>query len=242
MRAPLVSVLISVSAFGQTAPRLSFEIASVKPSGPDDQLMYRLQAGGRYLATGLTLRLLIANAYDVPLHRIAGGPSWRDSDKFNIEAKTGVQLAPWPDSQAQLNQMLLSLLEERFKLTVHRETRQETIYEMVIAKGGPKLKAAAAGESPAFGVEPGRTYSRAVPLEYLAGRLSGTLGRTVIDRTGLSGKFDYSITYAPDDAPADDDRPSLITAIEQQLGLKLESAKGPVEFLVIDRAEKPEEN
>jgi uncharacterized protein (TIGR03435 family) len=229
-------------AFAQTAPRLSFEVASVKPSGPNDQLMYRLQPGGRYIANANTLKNLVANAYGVPLYRITGGPGWGDSDRFNIEAKVGIQLKPWPDSNTQLSQMVQSLVEERFKVTVHRETRQETIYELVVAKGGSKLKAAGESESPGFGVEPGRVHSMAVPLEYLAGNLSQVLERSVVDKTGLSGKFDYTLTYAPDTATPGDDGPSLFTALEQQLGLKLESTKGPVEFLVIDHAEKPDAN
>lgn len=228
-------------AFAQ-APRLAFEVASVKPSGPNDQLMYRLLPGGRYIATGLTLRMLVGNAYPVPLYRITGGPGWADSDKFNLEAKVGIQLKPWPDSNAQLGEMQQSLLEERFKLAFHRETRQETIYQLVISKGGSKLRPAAEGESPGFGMEPGRIRSMAVPLEYLAGSLSSVLGRTVVDKTGLSGKFSYTVSYAPDGAEQNDDRPSLFTAIEQQLGLRLESSKGPVEFLVIDHAEKPDAN
>jgi len=229
-------------AFAQTVPRLAFEVASVKPSGPNDQFMYRLQPGGRYIATAQTLKNLLANAWSVPLYRVADVPGWGDSDKFNIEAKVGIPLKPWPDSNEQLNEMLRSLLEERFKLAVHWETRQETIYSLVTAKGGFKLKPAGDGESPGFGMEPGRIHSMAVPLSYLAGDLTTVLNRTVLDKTGLAGKFDYTLSYAPDGATPDDDRPSLYTALEQQLGLRLESAKGPLEFLVIDHAEKPGAN
>lgn len=229
-------------AFAQQPQRLAFEVASVKPSGANDQLMFRLQPGGRYIATALTLKMLVANAYGVPLYRVTGGPGWDDSDKFNIEAKVGIPLKPWPDSNAQLNEMQQSLLEERFKLAFHRETREETIYNLVIAKGGSKLKAAKEGERPGFEMWGGTIHSMAVPLEYLAGNLSRVLGRTVVDKTGLTGKFSYMVNYAPDNATPDDDRPSLFTAIEQQLGLRLESSKGPVEFLVIDHAEKPDAN
>jgi uncharacterized protein (TIGR03435 family) len=229
-------------AFAQPAPRLAFEVASVKPSGPNDQFLYRLLPGGRYIANGQTLRLLVANAYAVPLYRVADLPGWGDADKFNIEAKVGIPLKPWPDSNEQLNEMLRSLLQERFKLAVHWETRQETIYNLVTAKGGFKLKPAAEGASAGFEMDSGRIHSMAVPLSYLAGSLSTVLNRTVLDKTGLAGKFDYTVFYAPDGAPADDDRPSLYTALEQQLGLRLESAKGPVEFLVIDHAEKPDAN
>jgi bla regulator protein blaR1 len=229
-------------AFAQAAPRLSFEVASVKPSGPNDPFMYRLQPGGRYIATAQTLKYLVANAYEVPLYRIAAVPGWSDSEKFNIEAKVGIPIKPWPDSNEQINEMLRSLLEERFKLAVHWETRQETVYNLVIAKGGSKLKTAADGESPGFEMEQGRIHSMAVPSSYLAGSLSTVLGRTVLDKTGLPGKFDYTLLYAPDGATPDDDRPSLYTALEQQLGLRLESSKGPVEFLMIDHVERPDAN
>ena len=232
-----------MDSFAQAAPRLSFEVASVKPSGPDDHLMFRLQPGGRYIATGLTLKTLIANAYDVPEFRVSGGPGWRDSDKFNIEAKVGIALPPWPDSNKQLDLMLQSLLEDRFKLAFHRETREQQIYELVSAKGGAKLTLAKADESPGFEMLPGRIHSMAVPLEYLAGSLSYAMGRTVIDKTGLTGKYSYTVAYTPDDAPpADTNGPSLFTALQEQLGLKLEPSKGPVEMLVIDHAEKPDAN
>jgi len=230
-------------AFAQPTPRPSFEVASVKPSGPNDQLMYRLQPGGRYIATGLTLKVLIANAYGVPEFRISGGPGWRDSDKYNIEAKVGIPLPPWPDSNKQLSLMFQSLLEDRFKLALHRDTGEETVYELVVAKGGAKLTTAKADESPGFDMGPGRIRSMAVPLEYLATNLAYVLGRTVIDKTGLAGKHSYTVTYTPDDAPpADANSPSIFTALQEQLGLKLESAKGPVELLVIDHAEKPDAN
>jgi uncharacterized protein (TIGR03435 family) len=229
-------------AFAQ-APWLSFEVASVKPSGPNDHLMFRLQPGGRYIATGLTLKTLISNAYGVPEFRISGGPGWRDSDKFNIEAKVGIALPPWPDSNKQLSLMLQSLLAERFKLALHRETREEPVYELVAAKGGAKLKTAKADESAGFEMDTGRIHSMAVPLEYLATNLAYLLGRTVIDKSGLAGKYSFTVRYTPDDAPpADTNGPSLFTALQDQLGLKLESSKGPVELLVIDHVEKPDAN
>jgi uncharacterized protein (TIGR03435 family) len=225
------------------APRPSFDVASVKPSGPDDSLMYRLQPGGRYLATGLTLKMLIANAYSVPNFVISGGPGWRDSDKYNIEAKVGGPLPPWPDSNKELALMLQSLLEDRFKLAVHRETREETVYQLEVAKGGAKLRMANADEHPGFGMEPGRINSMAVPLQYLAGNLASVLGRPVIDKTGLDGKYSYTLTYTPDNAaPADATGPSIFSALQEQLGLKLESTKGSVEVLVIDHVEKPSAN
>lgn len=125
---------------------------------------------------------------------------------------------------------------------VHPEVRQETVYDLVIAKGGSKLKLASDGENPAFGMEPGRIRFAAVPLELFAANLSNVLGRKVTDKTGLAGKFTATVLYAPDDAGPGDNRPSIFTALEQELGLRVDSAKGPVEFIVIDRAEKPGSN
>lgn len=230
-------------AFAQQTARPSFEVASVKPSGPDEQLIFRLQPGGRYIARNVTLKMLVANAYMVPELQVAGGPAWRESEHFNIEAKVGAELPPWPDSNRELSLRLQSLLEDRFKLSLHRETREEPVYDLMVAKGGAKLKIAGADETGGYDMVRGRFRSFAVPLEYLAGSLANVLGRRVNDRTGLAGKYDYTLTFTPDDeATPDVNGPSIFTALQEQLGLKLESAKEPVEVLVIDHVEKPDAN
>jgi len=230
-------------AFSQSVPRPSFEVAVVKPTSPDERLMYRLLPGGRYLATGLSLKALIANAYSVPEFLVSGGPAWRDSDKFNIEGKAADPLPPWPDSQKELSLMLQSLLEDRFRLASHRETRDEPVYELVVDRGGSKLITAKANESAGFEMSPGRIHGMAVPLAYLAVNLGYLVGRQVIDKTGIAGKYSYTVTYTPDDvSPSDAAGPSVFTAIREQLGIRLVSAKAPVELLVIDRAEKPSAN
>ncbi len=241
--------------FAQPAPRPAFEVASVKPGDPNSSRFgYRLLPGGRvYVATNVTLKDLISNAYGVADPRMSGGPGWLSTDRFTVEAKAAAPLPPWPDSNKQLSLMLQSLLEGRFKLLVHWKTRKAPVYELVVAREGPRVKTANADERPAFEVTRGRIWSRAVPLEYLAGNLAYLLGRPVIDKTGLSAKYDYTVNYTPDPgqatvgapAPSDGpppDGPSIFTALREQLGLRLESTKGPVQVLVIDRAEKPEAN
>ncbi|HWF11485.1 MAG TPA: TIGR03435 family protein [Bryobacteraceae bacterium] len=225
-------------AFAQT-PRPAFEIASIKPGTPDDPLRFRLEPGGRYLVSGASLRTLIADAYDIREYQVSGVPAWGKSGRFSIEAKTSAPIPPWPESNKLLAQMVQSLLEDRFRLAVHRETRQDTIYNLVVAKSGFKLKTASPDAPAGFEMEPGRIHSLAVPLEYLAGSLANVLERPVYDKTGIAGKYDYWLTYTPDDAPAPDPAvPSIFTAVEQQLGLRLESAKGPVETVVIDHVEQ----
>lgn len=249
-----VLALAGLLAFAQPAPRAAFEVASVKPGDPNNsQFSYRLLPGGRYIAANVTLKNLISSAYSVTDPRMSGGPGWLNTDRFTIEAKAGSALPPWPDSNKELSSMLQSLLEDRFKLAVHWETRQAPVYELLVDKAGARLKRADPAESGAFSIAQGRIWSRAVPLEYLASNLGYLLGRPIVDKTGLRAKYDYTVTYTPDpgqaavgaaaptDGPAPDG-PSIFTALRQQLGLRLESAKGPVEILVIDRAEKPEAN
>jgi uncharacterized protein (TIGR03435 family) len=211
----------------------------VKPGNADDPLRYRLQPGGRYLVLGASLRDLIANAYGVRGYQITGLPAWANSEKLTIEAKTSAPIPPWPDSNNLLSAMLQSLLEDRFGLSLHRETHQDAIYNLVAAKSGFKLKTAAPDAPTGFEMLPRQIHSLAVPLEYLAGALANVLERPVYDKTGIAGKYDYRLYYTPDDAPTTDPAvPSIFTALEQQLGLKLEAAKGPVETVVIDRVER----
>jgi bla regulator protein blaR1 len=213
--------------------------------------------GGRFSASA-NLKMLIGVAYDVRNHQIYGGPGWLESAKFDIEAKAASEAAlpPGPAGGTQLRLMLQSLLEQRFKLAVHRESKEEQVYELVVAKGGMKMKEAAdTGKQGQQGMRIGRGLftGMGAPVELLVNTLSQQLGRSVIDKTGLSGKYDFNLTYTPDAAqaaafgppgpdepPPAADGPSIFTALQEQLGLRLESAKGQVEVLVIDRAEKPE--
>jgi bla regulator protein BlaR1 len=248
-------------AFAQQAPRPSFEVTSVKPADTNDQRFFiGSQPGGRFTANA-NLKMLIGTAYDVRNHQISGGPSWIESAKFEIEAKAenGADFDPRPNGGGRVRLMLQSLLEERFKLALHREIKEEQVYELTVAKGGPKLKEVAdPGKGGQQGMRMGRgqLIGMAAPIAILVNVLSQQLGRSVIDKTGLAGKYDFTLTYTPDAAqsaafgppgpdappPPDPNGPSIFTAIQEQLGLKLESAKGPVDVLVIDHAEKPGAN
>jgi uncharacterized protein (TIGR03435 family) len=247
-------------AFAQQKERPSFEVASVKPGDPNERRVSILMTpGGRFTTTNASLKMLIGFAYDVRNHQISGGPNWLDSEKYNIEAKPDntVTIAPGPAGAPQIRLMTQSLLADRFKLTLHRETKEEPVYELLVAKGGPKLKEAtetAKGAQQGLRTGRGEINGMAAPLSLLAQMLSQQLGRSVIDKTGLTAKYDFTLTWTPElgqfpggdrpDAPPppDPNGPSLFTAVQEELGLRLESTKGPVEILVIDHAEKASEN
>jgi uncharacterized protein (TIGR03435 family) len=246
----------------------------VKPSNPDNPggAGIRRQPGGRFNTFNTPVRVLITFAYQIQNHQLVGGPDWLDSARYDIVAKfEGDPPAIVPGSGA--DHMMLAtrtLLGDRFKLVVHRETRQLDIYAIMMAKPdgapGPKLKPASGDCSPAAfaarrgapppapgtppvvcGIQwlPGRVRFGAYPLTLFASSLSNQVGRAVSDRTGLAGNWDFEMTYAAEPPrgplppgveppPFDPNAPDLFTAVREQLGLKLESTKGPVEVLVID--------
>jgi len=258
---------------------LTYEAASVKPnkSGVQGSSIRRFP-GGRLQATNMPLRALITFAYQLQPFQLVEDPGWIRNDTFDIVAKMEGDPPPvMPGSGPDPHMVAMrTLLAERFKLAVHRETRQMDIYELVLArpdgKLGPALKpttqdcaammAAARGGPPpgpppgpnspvVCGMRglPGRLVAGAMPMALLASNLSGQVQRIVVDRTGLSGAWDFEITFAPERPlnpppgvefpPADPNAPSLFTAMQEQLGLKLQSTKGPVEVLVVDRIEQP---
>jgi uncharacterized protein (TIGR03435 family) len=224
------------------AQRLEFEVASIKPADPNGPVQSSFSMkGGRFEALS-NLRMLIQLAYDVRNHQISGGPSWMDSLKFAVEAKPD-DATPLPSGSftPASRAMVRSLLEDRFKLALHRETREQSIYYLELARGGSRLKPAE--KEAGVGMGPNRISSDGAPVATLAAMLAAVLGRSVLDRTGLKGLYEFGLEWTPDDTPADlATGPSLFTAIQEQLGLRLGSAKGPVEVLVIDHAEKPDAN
>ena len=220
-------LLIATVAIASAQTQPAFDAASVKAIGPGDMSSY-----SRYNEFMGSLQALIRFAYGVEDYRISGGPKWIDGDQFRIVYKP---------SGPQANLMLRTFLAERFKLAIHTETRQLPVYSLVIAKGGPRMEKAdkptGSGSGPAM-------IRGTMEMSALASYLSMTLGRRVIDQTGLTGAYTLSLKWTPDDKPAtgDNSPPSLVTAIQEQLGLRLEPTKGPVEILVVDHAEKPTEN
>lgn len=236
-----------------SAPR--FDVASIKPHKTDQQ---PLISGGRFTedgfsATAVTPQWLIRLAYDEPQsRRIAGAPNWlnSDSERYDVEAKMDSSAVDedrklTPDQRLLARRrMLQALLEDRFKLTLHRETKDLPIFALVIAKNGPKLHEVKAGD-PAptgpFAPNHGHVVRRGgLPVLVWALSESNDIDRVVVDKTGLSGIYDFNLEWTMEGKG--DSGPSIFTAIEQQLGLRLESQKGPVEILVIDHVERPSEN
>jgi uncharacterized protein (TIGR03435 family) len=245
----------TVAALAQT--HRSFEVASIKPGdAADARSGIHIRPGGRFNAENATLRALLSFAYDLNNYQILGGPNWTDSAAFTIAARPPNETPAERNTDARIKLMIQSLLAERFKVSAHSETRLEPVYELVIAKGGHKLRPAVANANDSgLTVRQGALTGKNVPLSQLARSLSLQLGLTVIDQTELSGRYDFDLTYTPEardgifghllpaeTGAADPSNAALFTALAEQLGLKLDSAKGPVEVLVIDHAERPTED
>ncbi len=240
----------------QEQGKVEFEVASLKlapPAGGDFRLFW--MAGGRFIATNSTLKELVEFAYDARGEQISGGPRWLDSDEYNVEAKPGstTRIPEGFAASGAFRMMVKSLLEDRFKLVIHRESREERIYELRVAKGGPKLTAATKAIPSGLFPKRGRVDGKAASMSLLAKYLSGPSGRVVINKTGLDGSYDFTLTWTPElgtvpetTATADSQPgatgPSIFTALQEQLGLRLEPAKGPVDLIIIDHAERPDLN
>ena len=253
------------------AQRPTFEVASIKRNvAVNDRAFVRGEPGGRISVGNNSLRNIIRNAWRVQDFQIVGGPDWLNTDRWNIIAKAAGNAPP-----EQMMVMLQNLLIDRFKLTVRRETREMPIYALVLARPGgalgPKARVSStdcaaitaaarasgappptpAGGGPLCGTRTaaGRMMTSSTTMADLARNLSPIAGRSIVDKTGLTGSFDLDLTWTPegpagpgDGAAAGSDTVSLFTAIQEQLGLKLDAQRGPVDTLVIDSAERPVED
>lgn len=243
-------VLFSVPAGAQ-----SFEVASSKPSqlesGDRQFTGFQTPGGGRLNTFGTSLCMLITFAYNVKDFQLSGGAGWANSETYDIVAK-GAGNATTP----QLKLMLQTLLKERFKLTLCHETKDAPIYELVVAKGGSKIQEDTTSAGLVMMMTGrGKVTAQKVPVTAFLPLLGTLTGRPVVDKTGLPSTYAFKLDWTPDpgeggppgprgpDAtPPDPSGPSLFTALQEQLGLRLQSAKGPVENLVIEGAERPSGN
>jgi bla regulator protein blaR1 len=284
----IMAVAVPVSSQASQEARRTFEVVSIKSntSGPGPTMLGP-QPGGRFVATNASARMLLRLAYrPMQDYQILGGPGWIGSDRFDVEAKANGTL-----TIDELAGAVQSMLQDRFQLQAHHESRELPIYVLTVGKDGAKLKSvdpppprdpnapAPAPPPPppppggpgspgntsfapppgAMMMGPGMVSASAVSMTQVVTLLSQLLGRPVIDKTNLKGFFDLKLQFAPDSAPggplgpgpgppiapaagaSDPSGPSIFTAI-QDLGLKLDSTKGPVDVLVIDSVQKPTEN
>ena len=253
----VVAAALPAVIWAQTpAARSQFEVASIKRNMTGDLSRGMRPGIGRLSISNMTVKDLLTVAFQVRDFQISGGPSWIDSEHYDIEAKADANAPPKQIAEP----MLQALLEDRFKLKVHRETKELPIYVLTVAKNGLKIQPAKEGScitrEPGKPAEPGHRQSDFCGYRMVGGgRLDAThtsmadlatifsavLGRTVVDKTALTEAFDVQLRFAPEDA-LDANNPSIFTAVQEQLGLRLESGKGPVEVLVIDQVERPSEN
>ena len=230
------------------AAQTEFEVASIRPHPGVINYSSNFLTGGMYRGVAITLTDLVEDAYGLQRYQVANAPGWASSEHFDVEGRAGGDgRLEWDRARP----MLQALLADRFKLKVHRESREVPAYDLVIAKGGPKLKE---NNDPNVQHPGSATYGDAsgmhvkatkAPLSRLLPQLSINLyGRPVIDKTGLTGNYDYTLNWARDNTPAasDGNVPGVFTAIQEQLGLKLEPSKTTVEMVVIDSAERPTGN
>jgi uncharacterized protein (TIGR03435 family) len=223
------------------AKRLEFEAVSIKAADPSAPGHMVQQTPGGYRGRNIRLFELMMGAWGLNRDQIAGGPNWLETAGWDIDARM-----PAGASLAEAPQMMQAMLADRFQLVTHRETRMLPVYTLTVAKGGLKLREGDGRGGMSAG--PRLIRYRSGTMSELAGQLSSYLGRQVMDQTGIAGQYAIDLSFAPvdpgaaGDATAQDAAPSIFQAVQEQAGLKLESTKGPVEVLVIDRAEKPTPN
>src|SRR5947209_1058597 len=230
---------------GQAVPK--FEVTSVKPNAGTQQFVnFDLQPGGRLRITNASLRMVMGWAYGVQASQLAGGPDWVGRDRFDFLGK-----AEGNPTSDETRVMLRSLLADHFKLAFHEETREIPVYALVRVREDGKLGSQLTGSDTNCGAPSdgsprrcefnnnfGNIHGYGMSMELLAMSLAGFTGRVVIDRTGVTGPVNFDLTWMPPGG----DGPSMFTAVQEQLGLKLEPTKAPARILVIDRAEKPRED
>jgi uncharacterized protein (TIGR03435 family) len=267
-------------------PALEYDVASIKRFTPGGPLILNgfhpfVETPDGLVVRTATVKMLILRAYGVDAYQMTGGPDWLNSERYDIDAKFDgttadeLQKLSTNDRILARQRMLQTILSERFNLTIHRETKELQVYSLIVAKNGPKLKEVKLDDvdpsKPKTGPAPGSAQMTsgaaggqmrgfASSLANLTVMLTNYLHRPVIDRTGLTGIYDYTLRWTSDDGqtqssssiqrgppsglPSTDPSggASLLTAIQEQLGLKLESAKGPIELIVIDHVERPSGN
>jgi uncharacterized protein (TIGR03435 family) len=235
-----------------------YDVVSIKPSAvTNGNFAVRNLPGGSLSCMAVTVKMLVMEAYGVKAFQVSGGPGWVGTTLWDMEARVeGVQRRLPKD---HLDAMVRALLEDRFQPKVHRETKEMPVFALVVAKGGSKLRPHTGDPVPSTANHGTGSFSvKQGGVALLVNELQRQLFRVVIDKTDLKEAYDYTLTWAPEPGqggneslglPPQDHRPlpapdgpSIFTALQEQLGLRLESQRGPVEIVVIDGVEKPSEN
>jgi uncharacterized protein (TIGR03435 family) len=241
------------------ARTMRFDVVSIKrdknQTGP--AIVHSAPDSDTMTLVNMSPHLMIGTAYDLLLHdQVVGLPNWADSETYDMEAKVSAETTPEFHKflPMQRNPMLQSVLAERFHLVCHFETRALPAYALIVAKGGPKLTEVEPITLPNGLKDPGGISAErsaiaatGAPISLLLVVLQQRLGRPVVDRTGLTGRYTFKLNWAPDsasapNAPDADQGPSIFTAVQEQLGLKLEATRAPVPVLIVDHIERPAEN
>jgi uncharacterized protein (TIGR03435 family) len=261
------------------SPEFEYEVATIKPNKSGSGSININTPADAFVVTNFPLSRLLQIAFGVPDSQISGAPDWTNSESYDIDAKMDSATADTlkklsaDDRRLARQRMLQALLISRFKLVFHRDSKELPVYWLSIAKNGPKIHEAKPGDTypngiPAVGGRGGTgvmmmsggigtltVTAQAVPIGNLLRTLATAVGRPVLDKTTLTGLYDFTLTYAPDPGqlqglsggapgsqPSDPESPSVFTAVQEQLGLKLDSGKGPVEIFVVDHLERPSGN
>ncbi|HVW10799.1 MAG TPA: TIGR03435 family protein [Bryobacteraceae bacterium] len=228
--------LLACSLFAQT---VSFDAAAIKVSEAPPGSSGINTNNGTLRAYNVTLRRCISGAYEIPEEQIVGGPKWITENRYDISAR----------GPGHTEDMLKTLLADRFQLLLHQQKETRFGYALMVAKGGIKADVTAEGTRPTTNTSRTRMEAKASSMSHLAQKLAAVLAQPVVDETQDTRSFDFVLQWVPDEvmskaAPGSDaaNGPSIFTAVQEQLGLKLEARKIPVDVLVVDRAELPSEN
>jgi uncharacterized protein (TIGR03435 family) len=255
---PTTSPQSSIVQSTKSRPKFdAFEVATIKLVKLEDRSGSYIKMDGdhRYIEKDHSLKMMIAAAYNLNPHAILGGPSWIESDHYDIVAVTPGEVRPTRDEQMT---MLRALLTDRFQLTFHREPKEFSIYELEEAKSGPKIQPSTLPpDAPPAVITTVYSDKLVMPArnvsmdDFTAVLQRAVLDRPVVDKTGLTGRYDFDLTWAPDEtqfgggvgkAKEDAEALPFFKAVQEQLGLHLKATRGPVQALVVDKAEKPSEN
>ncbi len=231
-------------AQSQAPTRIAFEVASIRPHQGDVLMLGGSLSGPRIRLVAMSLTDLVAVAYHRENYQISGPQHWMAADRYDILANVPREIVP---SEDNVRLMFQALLADRFQLKVHMETKERPVYALVAGKNGPKLKASTAdqySQSAGGNRTALETFAKA-SMEQFAKHLSYAVERPVLDKTGLQGFYDFTLSWTPDNGgppPPDSNGVDIFKALQEQLGLKLEPQKAPIEILLIDHAEKPSAN